>query len=297
MVPVRRPAVALAAARDANRRRLLACPNVTGTMLGARLVDGVATGELAVIVAVRRKKPKARLKPHERLPRTLAHGRSRVLVDVIEIARFARQSFAQPLVCSDRRTAAMVTCVAMSAAGPVGVSCAHALTGSDGDAFSADPVDLFSPGAGFVPAGRTRTAVFARGLGVPGDYGFSDIGCFSLDANGAAALATGRAPMRVWNGRAAAGPLAADAIRGRRLRGEVHAVLAEMLGGFCDLVVRVDDGGTIAGDSGMLWRTADGTAIAVHALGSVGALGQGSRFSGCMLAKRASELLNVTFLA
>jgi hypothetical protein len=297
MVPVHRRAILLARARANRRRHLRALPNVVGTMLGDKLVDGVPNGETAVVVAVSRKMARSRLARDQLVPSHIRVGRTNVPVDVIELAAFVPQAFLRPLVCSDGRTSATVSCVAMSPTGPVGVTCAHALRGLDRDVFTPGAVGLWSPQSmSFVPVGQSAAAVHARGLGIPGDYGFSDIGTFSLDTTEARALVARSHPMELWSGGESAGRLSAESIRGP-LAGRVHAVLAEMLGGFCDIVVRVDDGGTVAGDSGLLWRTERGAGLAIHALGSLGPPGRPSEFSGCMLANRVTRLLGVQLLA
>lgn len=68
-------------AQEAHSEHLLSLPNVVGTAVGQKLVRNQPTGELALVVLVRRKVPSEQLQPEERIPATL----DGVPVDVQEV--------------------------------------------------------------------------------------------------------------------------------------------------------------------------------------------------------------------
>jgi hypothetical protein len=67
-------------AQDKHSDALLRLPNVVGTALGVKMIDDEPTGELALVVLVRKKVPLESLKPKERIPAEI----DGVLVDVQE---------------------------------------------------------------------------------------------------------------------------------------------------------------------------------------------------------------------
>ena len=283
-------------ARASQRRRLTSKPNVVGTMLGVKLTDGVPAHTRSIVVAVRTKVLLRRLKSHDRIPLYVAVRGIRIPVDVLPLPAFVPQAFARPLACSDQKTKATVTAIGLTPAGPVGVTCAHALKGLDHDIFTRDVVSLWSSELRrYVPVGHSELAVYSSGLGISADYGFSDAGTITLEDSLARRLHVGLKPLPIWRGNTTGGDVVALGSRGP-LRGQIHGVRAEMFGGFCDVGIRVANGGTRAGDSGLLWRNADGAAVGMHAWGSAEAAGAPSKFSICMHPARVSKLLGVTLL-
>ena len=73
------------AVKDAHLQELLAYPNVVGVGVGYRMVAGVRTDQVAVVVMVRSKQPSAGLQPDEKLPAELEG----VPVDVQEIGELS----------------------------------------------------------------------------------------------------------------------------------------------------------------------------------------------------------------
>lgn len=69
------------AVKDEYLQELLSYPNVVGVGVGYRMVQGVRTDQVAVVVMVRSKQPAAGLQPEARLPAELEG----VPVDVQEI--------------------------------------------------------------------------------------------------------------------------------------------------------------------------------------------------------------------
>ena len=64
---------------------------------------------------------------------------------------------------------------------------------------------------------------------------------------------------------------------------------------FVDICIEIDQPGTYAGDSGALWKTSSGLAVAVHCKGAGNHPDGSSLYSLCMSAHRMQEALNVEF--
>lgn len=75
------------AVKDAHLQKLLSYPNVVGVGVGYRMVAGVRTNQVAVVVMVRSKHPSAGMQPEELLPAELEG----VPVDVQEIGDLSVQ--------------------------------------------------------------------------------------------------------------------------------------------------------------------------------------------------------------
>lgn len=270
-------------------------PNVSWTMIGRKMVDGHLTDEPCVIVAVRRKVGASKLSSSECVPGSLTIGGRKIPTDVVQMGRFVLQA---GRFCSDGNTKATVSALAKSAAGPVGITCAHALVGQDGNAMTPDRVGIWDPGSEtYVPAGRSGPMMWHPGLGIPSDFGFADIGLFTLeDQPSLQRYARGLGKMRLARSAAFGSAVTAESNHGR-LSGHVYgAECVSKEGTYCDLVVSVDGEGTFGGDSGAMWRTASGAALAIHAMGSREPPGVGSHFSMTMFAWRAADGLNVVLL-
>ena len=282
--------------RAKHRRMLTSKNNVVGTMLGVKLTEGAPVHTRSIIVAVRRKKPLSKLKSEDRIPKYVLIRGARIPVDVIALGALVPQQFTRPLACSDKKSRATVSAIAATPAGPVGVTCAHALKGLDDDIFTPDPVGLYSSQLNsYLPVGRSGLVVYSPGLGVSGDYGFSDAGTFTLDETAASELSVGLKPLTIWSAPAVNAAVQATSVHGL-LRGQIHAVQAELFDAYCDFIVRMDDVGTFGGDSGLLWRTSSGAGVGIHAWGSEEASNRGSEYSVCMFAGRVSRMLGVTLL-
>lgn len=285
---------ALAAAREQQHARLCQLPNVRGTMLGEKLVCGTPTGEKCVVVIVEDKVDRADLPRAGRIPRTLRAEGKNVATDVLAFGHFLAQAVR---TCSDGRTRATVSAIARGAAGPVGITCAHALGGRDGNLATSEAISLWSPERKvYLPAGRSGPSIRHPGLGIPTDFGFADIGMFSLEYDPVLRkYAGGLAPMPLVASLQIGSAVYAETGRGR-VSGYVQGIRAILRDFRCDIVVRVDPPGTFEGDSGAIWRSAPGRAMAIHAMGTAAPVGQGSAFSAAMLASRAARLLGATFL-
>lgn len=143
--------------------------------------------------------------------------------------------------------------------------------------------------AAYVPVGNSAFGVDLPGLGQPGAFGFSDWGLVDLadpvlaDRARLAPELTCRPPLRTArvHAQSAHGPLT----------GWVEHVEAEIWGALVDVVILVNGSGTLKGDSGMLWRDAQGRGLAMHAQGLEGP--GYSRYSFCMAAARVAAQLQL----
>ena len=161
-------------------------------------------------------------------------------------------------------------------------------------------VQMYSESAGdYFDTGLSSRSVYARGDGVPGNFGFADCGLFELDdpslaARGASAQTAstvGEAESLLGKMLQGESALLVDGYPGAQRSAEVIGVHARIDREMFDLVLRVDAPGTYAGDSGMLWKTAQGDAAAIHLRGE--RTPNGSRTTIAMLASRAENLLDV----
>ena len=80
------------------------------------------------------------------------------------------------------------------------------------------------------------------------------------------------------------------------LVGSVDAVEAVIKRTRVDIVVYMPHGGTVPGNSGTLWRTGDGSAVGMHAMGVYADGAAESRYSLCLSAARLAQLLQVQLL-
>lgn len=274
----------------------MSLPNVIGTGLGVKRRDGRRVSNAAVIVFVRQKLPSELLPKAQRIPDYLRHGNAQVPTDVVPISGIREEFGEAPYFISDRAKKGTVTAFARIEDSLHAVSCAHCLRGRDGNPHTTEPIDFWDAGlARYVPGGENVFAVSAPGYGRPGNFGFSDAGLVRLEhrellrrARDAPAL-TFRDAVRRGLKVAGQGPRST-------IIGEVDAVEAIIDRRRVDVVVFMPGEGTVPGNSGMLWRTSDGAAVAIHALGVYADEGSESRYSLAMEARRIANELQVDFL-
>ncbi|WP_173196192.1 hypothetical protein [Geobacter sp. SVR] len=293
---------ALLALRGELDERVGSKADVLGSMVALKLTAGKITGRLGVTYFVREKIPKAKLIPRQRVPTKVQVGDVVVSTDVMTWPRMEEQSLQVGTILFDGRLQGTLTCFGVSQAGSFGVSCAHCLTGVDGNPATSTTVAAYaSPPGQFLPIGQSVYLAYSPGIGVLDNFGYLDCGLFDLRD-------------QVLSGRAATSQLIdlvedIHVLVGHRLKGisalnapnanwqvreaQVLGVEAEALGERCDVVLSVLPPGTFRGDSGMLWLTQEGQAAAIHARGEVMPGIQGSSLTTAMSAKRAAMALGV----
>lgn len=271
-------------------------PNVVGTGLGIKRRNGVAVERTAIVVFVASKMSKDSLPPKTRVPQFILCEERRIPTDVVEIRRVRLEFGGAPYALTDSETNGTLSAFAQGDDQVFhGVSCAHCLTGEDGDPYASSVIKVWdTTRERFADAGRSGYVVDSPGFGLPANYGFSDIGLFQLE-HPALVQRASNAPIL---------PVLTNPRRGMRvfgqtltatLTGTIDAVEATVDNLDIDIVIRVEGPGTRRGFSGMLWRTESGQAVGVHTWGADfdNQEDSGSRFSLAMAARRVEHQLQV----
>jgi hypothetical protein len=273
-------------------------PNVVGSMIGRKMVGNKMTPSLCLTILVSEKVTHSKLARGQRIPSTLRINGREILLDVLHIPQMQRQAVFPPgaRMTNDFHENGTMSCLCESEFGIFGMGCAHALDGPDQSIATSTPVRMWSASLNdWVPIGETRFGVEARGLGQTGEFGFLDAAIFDVqhpELIATANMLSTTSPRAAIPGMQVHG---VGAMRGDR-HGRVLGIEKDLLGLLSDVVIEVAPPGTFAGDSGMLWRSAEGFPIAIHAFGAAnGALG--SRYTAAMLASRAVDRLGVEMLA
>lgn len=287
---------ALRRLRRAREAELGVLPNVIGTGLGVkrRAGDQVANG--ALVIFVRQKVPEGDLAPPERVPKYLDLGAIRVPTDVIAVAGIREEFGSAPYFISDRVKRGTVTAFASSDRVLHAVSCAHCLRGRDGNPHTVEPIEFWDPGDGrYVPGGESVFAVSAPGYGIPGSFGFSDAGLVELHHRDLIARARRALPLQIAT-RLRKGVRLVGQTPTSTIEGVIDVVEVTVERRRVDIVVYMPGRGTVPGNSGMLWRTLDGAAAAVHSMGLYNDESAESRYSLTMSAGRMAAELRVELL-
>lgn len=277
--------------------RRLCQPNVLGTAFGLKIVREQLTEQPCYAVFVKKKKPRSRLQRSELIPDRVQRFGRRLPTDVVEVGTLVFQA-ARPI--TDRLGQGTLSCFATSGSRAFGVSCAHALWGLDRRAITRDEILIWSTETqNWVPAGLSAALAYEFGSGTPADFGFLDAGLFEL-ADAQLSEQVQAMPQSdlvdIPHDESLIGvPVVAESFLGGRLEAQISHIFAtvDSQGTKVDLVIRRDDGGDLTrpGDSGMLWRTENGAALGIHALGEDrGPLP--SPASYCCFAARAAARLN-----
>jgi hypothetical protein len=280
-------------------QRLLGLPNVVGSMLGVKQTDGELTGEIGIVVFVSDKVPLSKLKRSQRIPASLNVEGKTLLTDVLPYTGMrlqATSAFPSGTLTTYDGTEYGTLCAFARSQSDVcyGLTCAHVIEGADNNAYSQSPIAIWSPAlqrALFV--GQSAMALAGGGAGVPGAFGFSDAALFTLAEPTLRdrALKGSQIPF----GAPKFGERVFGSATSGAKTGTVVGIEKRVGTELADVIVKVDQPGTFKGDSGMLWRNANGHAVGIHAKGD-GAPGVGSGLSAAMSAYRAATGLQVLLI-
>ncbi len=274
-------------------------PNVVGSMIGKKIVNGDTTDETSFTVFVRKKLSLSQIGKHHRIPGAIRIAHRSVPSDVLEIGPLRKQSrfeVSGGLPTFDELQPGTMTAYCRSSKGLFGMGAAHALTGVDRDPLTPTAVSVWSPTERrYIRVGNTTMAAYDYGFGIPGDYGFADVAIFTLVESEllARAKASRRRPPR---GAALLSRVYGESAHGA-LQGEIIGVDQTVRNVRADVCIRVNTGGTFPGDSGLLWRSEDGSPIAIHAYGADDGPHRGSTLTAAMSAVRAEKRLDVEILS
>jgi hypothetical protein len=276
---------------------MLHYPNVLGTGFGVKRCDGEIIDPHAFVVFVSRKVGAKRLLRSTRLPKSVVCGGRRVVTDVVQIENIRREFGDAPYGIADDATRGTLSAFARNEDGSLyGVSCAHCLAGADGNPHTTTAIDVWdSVKEEYVLAGQSVFAVAAPGYGLPGNFGFSDAGLFTLEHPQLTERARTAVPLSILDRPSRATTVVAHAY-GADFTGELDA-LDVIIGDFrADALIYTVGAGTFPGNSGMMWRSKSGQAVAIHAYGANFGKTRGSRYSLAMSARRAAYQLQTQLL-
>lgn len=267
-----------------------------GTAIGEKITSGELIGERSVIVYVTEKKSKSSIKSN-RVPSSIRLGNDTLSTDVVEIGQLRPQFANPPYYCRDGSRLGTVTSLCRSKNSIFAATCAHNLKGPDLDIYTSDPIELYNPNLqNWVQVGHSHFVQYGNGTGVPGDFGFTDAGLFTINDPTLIhrALKSNRLP--TWKSVTSGTEVWCIASSGQTLFGQVLHMEAEFGALYADICILIKPPGTYAGDSGVLWRGKSGIAVAVHAQGSDDYGDGAAIYSFGMFAHRMESVLGVEFL-
>ncbi|MEO6280429.1 hypothetical protein [Roseateles sp.] len=274
-------------------------PHVIGSMIGLKSCNGQLTDQVSLVVFVSQKLPEAALPAEQVIPKRVEIDGVTVQLDVLPYGGMTFQATgpfpAGSLTTYDGTEYGTMTAFARTQFDVYGLTCAHAIEGLDRNAYSPSDVAIWSPPLKrAILVGRSAIALAGGGAGVPGAFGFSDAALFTLAEASLRkrALAGGQIPV--------AAPKFGESVYGTATSGakvgQVVGIEQRVGPELADLVVQVAHPGTFRGDSGMLWRNAQGQAIGIHAKGDGNGPGVGSGLTAAMSAYRAAAGLQIAFI-
>lgn len=274
----------------------MALPNVVGTALGQKRCQTKLTGDRSIVVIVDQKLSKSEIPKSKRVPTAISDEDKTVLTDVIAIPSLRRQVSSPPYYSFDGGQQGTVTAFARQNDKIYAVSCAHCLEGSDADPYTADPISLYCKDtSSYVEVGMSVYGFKGAGHGTPGDFGFADVGLFSVLKDEFMDKAKNGSMLKVRNQLRVNDKVFAQSAHGG-LMGTIDMVEGVFANLYADFVVSLDGDGTFGGDSGMLWRSSSNAGVGIHTYGSIEPPGVGSRYSVSMFARRARDYLQVDFI-
>lgn len=278
--------------------QLIGKPHVLGTMLGLKEAAGETTAQLSLVVFVSEKVDTASLGKQQKIPATLSAGGKAFVTDVQRYTSLMLQADPFPagaLTTNDGTEYGTMTSFARTKTEIYGLTCAHAIEGTDNNPYSQSPVAVWSPALKkFIMVGSSAMALAGGGAGVPGAFGFSDAALFTIvDPNlRKRAIQGTQIPVAA----AKFGERVYGSATSGAKTGTVVGIEKQVGNELADLVIDVDFPGTLRGDSGMLWRNANGHAIGIHAKGDGGAPGSGSKRTAAMGVGRAVSGLQIALI-
>lgn len=275
--------------------RLASHPHAMGVGWGAKIVDNHVTVGRCMTVFVAKKQPKHRLRPAHRIPKTITVSRQKLPTDVVELGSMRLEGFY--LQNGNRRGTAGI--YASRGDEMMAASCAHVVAGDDDIWTTADMVDYFDNA--WKPLGPATGVQKDHGFGTPEEWGWFDGGLARIDDAGFLALLGALAIAQPFDHVAQADeisnlagqPVFAMRANGSRLDAVVLNVMTDGLSDeFArhDLLIRHPEGIglTRLGDSGMVWRLADGRPLAMH-MGGYQQIGGVSTISACFFVQRLAQ--------
>jgi len=288
-------------ARKAADARLRALPNVVGTCFGFKSTGGKRSEQLCVTVFVRRKVKPGRLKPEHHVPEEVRRHGMDLPTDVVAIGRIRNQGGFAIHAAGQKGT---IGAWGLNDASAFGITCAHCLAPAGGIVTGEFPV----PGS-YLALGPSDASTNLPGTGLYPSYGDIDAGLIRLTTSSVQDYASSRPPQPVYR---PLGSVDANHLKvllrqlpvqgwgagsGRLLRGVVTGVLVDLSPLHFDLMIEDPDGGglTVLGDSGLVWATLIGQALALHQAGDEENDGSPSKHAFGCFAFRIADAFGLGF--
>lgn len=286
-------------ARAVAEQKLSKKKNFMGTMLGLRIKKNRICAEKVLTVFVSEKINSNSLERKNRIPKYLKIEDEVIKIDVVPILSLILQNDPFPLkgalTTNDGTEFSTMTAFARSPYDVFGMTCAHAIEGFDNDPFTQSPVSVWSPLMNrYIGVGNSALILAGGGAGVSGSYGFADAALFTLTED-SLRLRAQKGKVILSNAVSIGETVFGSATSGPK-EGEVIGIEMNFGSQLVDILIRVKGKGTFRGDSGMLWKTLNGRAVAIHAKGSMEPPGIGSSLSACMSAIRAENGFGIKFI-
>lgn len=269
---------------------------VMATCFGVKCSDGEWQNKHSYTIFVKQKLPRRRLRSDDLLPTHVIRDGRRWPTDVVVMPALVEQA----MTIKDGKKRSTLTAFGWRSSQAVGVSCAHGLAGLDGDLLT--PVTVLGRNDGEIAwqtLGKSTDLIKRTGAGKPGDFGVFDAGLISLeetDLHDAVAAAPRLRCVKPSLGL----PVFGDGGRSGPMAGIVRGLNLASVNGvsiLADVLIEHPEGKglTQPGDSGMLWITTEGEAVAMHVIGE-DKPGK-SRLSVCTAANRLEPGLGIELRA
>lgn len=276
----------LRAIRSKKAEHICSKPNVIGTALGLKRTDGEIRDQSSLIVIVDKKCPRSSLSDSENIPVRVRSGDQFVPTDVIELPYLRLEYGPAPFATSDDRKKGTVGAFARDEGDYYALTCAHCIRGADGDPYTPSAVKFWSrTRRRYESVGLSTRAQAWPGSGRPGSFGFSDAALIRLEKREALQWAARRQPLSIWRSLRAGIQVQGETYGGTKT-GKILGLDVIVKRRRADMMIAMAKDGTKPGDSGMMWRTANGVAVGLHAMGN----GRGRNPSTISLAMAAYRL-------
>jgi hypothetical protein len=280
-----------------------------GSCFALKRVGGQRTPMLAFTVFVREKVSSASLGAHQRIPNTVRRHGVDLPTDVV-VVKDLRNEFG--FAIDDGVQLGTTGAFAAKSNSLYAVTCAHCITGPDGNYNTPDPVRIEFPSRGFiVPLGTSADAVVNQGSGLYPDFGEMDIGLVQVADPPVIAYIGTRPTLPSFQ---PPPNLGLEEIRGILLntpvqgwgartnniiRGQVEGVFVNYPPRFFDLMISdpAGQGLTMPGDSGLMWIGPMGQAYGIHMVGEDDGTGNPSQNTFACFAFRAASHFSLSLLS
>ena len=288
-------------ARNADDAKLHALPNVIGSCFGIKKTAGGRTGDLCLTVFVRKKLPRSKLPAKHRVPQTLPRHGMDLPTDVVVVGKL-REEFG--FAFDDQTQLGTIGAFARRNGNFFGVTCAHCITGPDGDFNTPDRIRMeFPTRNSFLWAGQSDLAAKIPGTGVTPNFGNFDAGLIQISDATVSAYVQTRPALPVFRPSPSLSPkelqdlLLYTPVQGwgaktnNIIRAQVEGVDVSFESEYFDLLIGDPgaDGLTRKGDSGLMWIGPYGQAYGIHMMGDGGGADNSSVHSLACFASRISD--------